>query len=92
MKFSSTKLNILSSSNLHTSVFLIFTFVNICQNFSLESLMSKVSLLSKVSNYLIILITSLFSQNNPPTPDRKFKNDLKVAKNTKKNKCFTFLS
>ena len=56
--------------------FLIFTFVNICQNLSFESLLPKVSLLSKVSRQCFVFgHFLLFSQNNQPTLDWKFKND-----------------
>ena len=74
---SSTNLNnILSSSNPHIFVFLIFTFVNICQNLSFESRLSKVSLLSKLSKQCFVFGHFwLFSQNNQPTLDWKFKND-----------------
>ena len=51
-------------------------FVNICQNLSFESLMSKVSLLSKVSKQCFVYGHFwLFSQSNQPTLDWKFKND-----------------
>ena len=63
--------------------------MNICQNLSFESLLSKVSLPSKVSKQCFVLGHFwLFWQNNQPTLDWKFKNDWtkKVAKNTKKNK------
>ena len=51
-------------------------FVNICQNFSFESLLSNVSLLSKVSKQCFAFGHFwLFSQNNQPTLDWKFKND-----------------
>ena len=74
---SSTNLNnILSSSNPHIFVFLIFKFVNICQNLSFESLLSKASLLLKVSKQRFVFGHFwLFSQNNQPTLDWKFKND-----------------
>ena len=66
-------------------------FVNICQNLSFESLRSKVSLLSKVWKKCFVFTHSwLFSQNNQPNLDWKFKNDW--TKNTKKNKSFTFLA
>ena len=68
--------NILSSSNPHIFVFLIFTCVNICQNLLIESLPSKVSLLSKISKQCFAFGHFwLFSQNNQLTLDWKFKND-----------------
>ena len=74
---SSTNLNnISSSSNPHIFVFLIFAFVNISQNLSFESRLSKVSLLSKLSKKCFIFGHFwLFSQNNQPTLNWKFKND-----------------
>ena len=76
---SSTNLNnILSSSNPHIFVFLIFTFVNlyVSQNLSFESRLSKVSLMSKLSKHCFVFGHFwLFSQNNQPTVDWKFKND-----------------
>ena len=74
---SSTNLNnILSSSNPRIFVFLIFTFENISQNLSFESRLSKVSLLSKLSKQCFVFGHFwLFSQNNQPTLDWKFKND-----------------
>ena len=51
-------------------------FVNICQNLSFESILSRVSLLSKVSKKCFVFGHFwLFSQNNQPTLDWKFKND-----------------
>ena len=51
-------------------------FANICQNLSFESLLSKVSLVSKVSKQCFVFGHFwLFSQNNQPTLDWKFKND-----------------
>ena len=51
-------------------------FANICQNLSFESLLSKVSLISKVSKQCFVFGHFwLFSQNNQPTLDWKFKND-----------------
>ena len=59
---SSTNLNnILSSSNPHIFVFLIFTFVNICQNLSFESLLSKVSLV--ISDYFHKTTNQLWIEN-----------------------------
>ena len=50
--------------------------MNICQNLSFESLLSKVSLVSKVSKQCFVFGHFwLFSQNNQPTLDWKFKND-----------------
>ena len=69
--------------------------MNICQNLSFESLLSKVSLLSNVSKHYFEFVQFwLFSQKNQPTLDWKFRNGWtkKFAKVAKKNKCFTFLS
>ena len=50
--------------------------MNICQNLSFESRLSKVSLLSKLSKQCFVFGHFwLFSQNNQPTLDWKFKND-----------------
>ena len=50
-------------------------FANICQNLSFESLLPKVSLVSKVSKQSFVFGHFwLFSQNNQPTLDWKFKN------------------
>ena len=50
--------------------------MNICQNLSFESLLLKVSLLSKVSKQCFVFGHFwLFPQNNQPTLDWKFKND-----------------
>ena len=51
--------------------------MNICQNLSFESLLSKVSLRSKVSKQCFVFgHFSFFSQNNQPTlVDWKFEND-----------------
>ena len=69
--------------------------MNICQNLTFESLLSKVSLLSNVSKHYFEFVQFwLFSQKNQPTLDWKFRNGWtkKFAKVAKKNKCFTFLS
>ena len=51
-------------------------FVNICQNLSFELLLPNASLLSKVSKQCFVFgHFRLFSQNNQPTLDWKFKND-----------------
>ena len=51
-------------------------FANICQNLSFESLLWKVSLVLKVSKQCFVFGHFwLFSQNNQPTLDWKFKND-----------------
>ena len=51
-------------------------FANICQNLSFESLLPKVLLVSKVSKQCFLFGHFwLFSQNNQPTLDWKFKND-----------------
>ena len=51
-------------------------FVNTCQNLSFESILSRVSLLSKVSKKCFVFGHFwLFSQNSQPTLDWKFKND-----------------
>ena len=51
-------------------------FADICQNLSFESLLSKVSLVSKVLKQCFVFGHFwLFSQNNQPTLDWKFKND-----------------
>ena len=50
--------------------------MNICQNLLFESRLSKVSLLSKLSKQCFVFGHFwLFSQNNQPTLDWKFKND-----------------
>ena len=50
--------------------------MNISQNLSFESRLSKVSLLSKLSKQCFVFGHFwLFSQNNQPTLDWKFKND-----------------
>ena len=74
---SSTNLNnILSSSNPHIFIILIFTFVNISKNLSFESRLSKVPLLSKLSKQGFAFGHFwLFSQNNEPTLDWKLRND-----------------
>ena len=58
-------------------------FANTCQNLSFESLLSKVSLVSKVSKQCFVSGHFwLFSQNDQPTLNWKFRNDWtkKVAK------------
>ena len=51
--------------------------MNICQNVSFESRLSKASLLSKLSKQCFVFDHFwLFSQNNQPSLDWKFKNDL----------------
>ena len=51
-------------------------FANICQNLSFEWLLPKVLLVSKVSKQCFLFGHFwLFSQNNQPTLDWKFKND-----------------
>ena len=54
---------------------LFSAFANICQDFSFEPLLSKVSLVSKISKQCFVFDHYwLFSQNNQPTL-WKFKND-----------------
>ena len=56
--------------------------MNICQNLSFESRLSKVSLLLKLSKQCFVFGHFwLFSQNNQPTLDWKFKNDWTGCKN-----------